>query len=104
MLEETGKDNTFEEGCLSIPDITGDVDRLDTIKIRYMDENFVEHTEVFDGTNARVIQHEYDHLEGILFVEKLKPLKKRMIQRKLDKMKKGLIKADYKMKFAVIRK
>ena len=100
MIEETGKDNTYEEGCLSIPDITGDVDRLDTIKIKYLDENFEEHIEAYDGTNARVIQHEYDHLEGVLFVEKLKPLKKRMIKRKLEKMKKGLWKADYKLKFA----
>ena len=104
MLEETGKENTFEEGCLSIPDITGDVDRLDTIKIRYLDENFVEHTEVYDGTNARVIQHEYDHLEGLLFTEKLKPLKKRLIKRKLEKLKKGKYKGSYKLKFAVPRK
>ena len=104
MIEETGKDNTYEEGCLSIPDITGDVDRLDTIKIKYLDEDFNEHIEVYDGTNARVIQHEYDHLEGILFVEKLKPLKKRMIKRKLEKMKKGLVKADYKLKSAGARR
>lgn len=103
MIEETGKESTFEEGCLSIPDITGDVDRLDTIKIRYLDENFKEHIEVYDGTNARVIQHEYDHLEGILFVEKLKPLKKRLIKRKLEKMKKGLVRAEYKLKFAGAR-
>ncbi len=103
MIEETGEDNTFEEGCLSIPDITGDVDRLDTIKIQYLDENFQEHTEVYDGTNARVIQHEYDHIEGVLFVEKLKPLKKRLIKRKLDKMKKGLVSASYKLKFAGAR-
>ncbi len=104
MIEETGKDNTFEEGCLSIPDITGDVNRLDTIKIRYFDENFEEHIEVFDGTNARVIQHEYDHLEGILFTEKLKPLKKRMLKRKLENIKKGLIERKYKMKFFIPRR
>ncbi|MEO1259306.1 MAG: peptide deformylase [Bacteroidota bacterium] len=104
MIEETGKDNTYEEGCLSIPDITGDVDRLDTIKIKYLDENFEEHIETYDGTNARVIQHEYDHLEGVLFVEKLKPLKKRMIKRKLEKMKKGMWKASYKLKFATQRR
>ena len=104
MIEETGKDNTFEEGCLSIPDITGDVERLDTIKIRYLDENFVERVEQYDGTNARVIQHEYDHIEGVLFVEKLKPLKKRLVKRKLEKLKKGRVKADYKMKFAVARR
>ena len=104
MIEESGEDNTFEEGCLSIPDITGDVDRLDTVKVRYLDEDFNEHIEVYDGTNARVIQHEYDHLEGILFTEKLKPLKKRMLKRKLEKIKKGEIRAKYKLKFAVQRK
>ena len=104
MIDETGKNGTFEEGCLSIPDITGDVDRLDTIKIRYVDENFEEHIEVYDGTNARVIQHEYDHLEGILFTEKLKPLKRRLIKRKLEKLKKGLYKGEYKLKFAVPRR
>ncbi len=104
MIEETGEDNTFEEGCLSIPDITGDVDRLGTIKIRYLDEEFNEHIEIFDGTNARVIQHEYDHIEGILFTEKLKPLKKRMLKRRLEKIKKGEVKGRYKLKFAVQRK
>jgi len=104
MLEETGKEGTFEEGCLSIPDIVGDVDRLDTIKIRYFDESFEEHVEVFDGMNARVIQHEYDHIQGILFTERLKPLKKRMLKRRLDKIKKGQIKGRYKLKFAAVKK
>ena len=99
MLEEEGKEWTFEEGCLSIPDIRGDVDRKPNIRIRYRDENFVEHVEAFDGVNARVIQHEYDHIEGKLFTEKLKPLKRRMVKRKLEKIKKGKIKADYKLKF-----
>ncbi|HFA49819.1 MAG TPA: peptide deformylase [Bacteroidetes bacterium] len=99
MIEESGKPESFEEGCLSIPDIRGDVNRLNTIKIRYFDENFVQHEEVFDGVNARVIQHEYDHIEGVLFTEKLKPLKKRLIKKKLEKIKKGQVKVDYKMKF-----
>jgi len=99
ILEEEGKEWAFEEGCLSIPDIRGDVDRKPNIRIRYMDENFVEHEETFDGVNARVIQHEYDHIEGKLFTEKLKPLKRRMVKRKLEKIKKGEIRADYKMKF-----
>lgn len=103
MLEESGKEWAFEEGCLSIPDIMGDVDRLDTIRLRYMDENFVEHEEVFDGLNGRVIQHEYDHLEGILFTERLKPLKKQLIKRKLEKIKTGQCKAEYKLKFVVKR-
>ena len=100
IIEETGKMCTISEGCLSIPDISGDVDRLDQITIRYQDENFVEHEETYTGMNARVIQHEYDHIEGILFTELLKPLKKRMVKRKMEKIKKGDIRASYKMKFA----
>ena len=100
ILEEEGQEWAFEEGCLSIPDIRGDVDRKPNIRIRYQDENFVEHEDTFDGVNARVIQHEYDHIEGKLFTEKLKPIKRRMVKRKLEKIKKGEIRADYKMKFA----
>lgn len=79
----------FEEGCLSIPAISGDVERKAKVMLRYLDTDFVEHTEEFDGFNARVIQHEYDHLEGKLFIEKLKPLKKKLIQGKLNKIKAG---------------
>lgn len=100
MIEESGAEWTFEEGCLSIPDIRGDVDRQKFIRIRYLDENFAEHVENFAGVNARVIQHEYDHIEGILFTELLKPVKKQLIKRKLDKIRKGDIEAGYKMKFA----
>jgi peptide deformylase len=99
MIEETGDDWTYEEGCLSIPDIRGDVDRPSTIKLRWQDENFAEFEAVFTGINARVIQHEYDHLEGVLFTEKLKPLKKRFVQRKLDAIKAGKVDTDYKMRF-----
>ncbi|MBI1224470.1 MAG: peptide deformylase [Bacteroidetes bacterium] len=99
-LEETGDEWSFEEGCLSIPDIRGDVDRPAFIRLRYLDENFVEHEETFDGLNARVVQHEYDHTEGVLFTEKLKPIKKQLIKRKLDKIRLGQCKADYKLKFA----
>ena len=99
-VEEKGKIWAYEEGCLSIPDIRGDVDRLDTLTLRYMDENFVEHTETFNGINARVIQHEYDHTEGILFLEYLKPVKKAMIRGRLENLRKGKVKVDYKMKFA----
>lgn len=102
-IEETGKEWAFEEGCLSIPDIRGDVDRPAFIRLRYLDEHFVEHEEVFDSLNARVIQHEYDHLEGVLFTEKLKPLKRQLIKRKLEKIRNGECKADYKLKFAVKR-
>ena len=102
-IEEGGKPWNYEEGCLSIPNIRGDVERPDMIRLRYVDENFIEHEEVFTGVNARVIQHEYDHIDGILFTEKLKPLKKRLIQRRLEDIRVGKVRADYKMKFAVSR-
>ncbi len=102
-IEESGTPWTFEEGCLSIPDIRGDVDRPEQIRLRYLDENFVEHEETFTGLSARVIQHEYDHIEGVLFTELLKPIKKQLIKRKLDKIRKGEVKADYRMKFAARR-
>ena len=98
-LEEGGDPWAYEEGCLSIPDIRGDVDRPPTLKLRYQDENFQEHTEIFTGINARVIQHEYDHIEGVLFTEHLKPIRKRMIKGKLEKIKKGKIDVDYRMRF-----
>jgi peptide deformylase len=103
-VEESGKPWAYEEGCLSIPDIRGDVERLPQLRIRYQDEHFEEHEEVFSGLNARVIQHEYDHIDGILFTELLKPLRKRRIKRKLENIKKGMASADYKMKFAVTRR
>jgi peptide deformylase len=99
MLDESGEPVSMEEGCLSIPFIRGDVERESDIRIRYMDEKFETHEESYSGFNARVIQHEYDHIEGVLFTEKLKPLKKRLIRRKLDDIRTGKIQADYKMKF-----
>ncbi|MBC6993830.1 peptide deformylase [Neolewinella lacunae] len=99
ILEEAGDDCFYTEGCLSIPDINGEVERPEEITIRWQDENFVEHTETFKGLNARVIQHEYDHIEGILFIEYLKPLKMRLIKRKLEKISKGEVDAAYRMKF-----
>lgn len=101
ILEESGDEWAYEEGCLSIPFVRGDVMRQPNITIEYYDENFTKHTKTFDGLNARVIQHEYDHIEGILFVEKLKPLKKKLVQKKLENIKKGNIQADYKIKFAI---
>ena len=100
MIEETGDSWSYEEGCLSIPNINGNVERQKKIKIKYLDENFEEHIEEFEGMNARVIQHEYDHIEGKLFVEKLNPLKRNLISRKLDNIRKGKVKADYVLKFA----
>jgi peptide deformylase len=99
MLEEDGKPWPYEEGCLSIPHIRGDVERPPRIRIAWVDENFDPHEAEFTGINARVIQHEYDHLEGVLFTEKLKPLKKRMIQRKLENIRAGKVNTDYRMRF-----
>ncbi|PSR13758.1 MAG: peptide deformylase [Bacteroidetes bacterium] len=98
-LEETGEEWPYEEGCLSIPDVTGEVNRPKILRLRWLDENFVAHEGTFDEMNARVIQHEYDHIEGVLFIEQLKPIKRRLIQRKLENIKKGKISVDYKMKF-----
>lgn len=99
ILEETNTPWTYEEGCLSIPDIRGDVERPAGIRIRWQDEKFQEHVAEFTGINARVIQHEYDHIEGVLFTERLKPLKKRLIQRRLEAIREGRVKTDYKMRF-----
>jgi peptide deformylase len=99
MIEETGKEWGFVEGCLSIPGIRENVNRKPEITINYLDENFEEHEETFTGIAARVIQHEYDHIEGILFTDKINPLKKQMIKRKLNNILKGEVRADYKMKF-----
>ena len=99
IIEETGDEWVFNEGCLSIPDIREDVFRNETIKIEYYDENFKKHTEVISGLAARVVQHEYDHIEGILFTDKLSSLKKRLLKKRLEKISKGKITPDYRMKF-----
>lgn len=102
--KEDGKDWTFNEGCLSIPDVREDVTRKDTITISYVDENFKEKTETYDGLRARVIQHEYDHIEGILFTDKLSSLKKRLLKKRLTNISKGNIKVDYRMRFPAMKK
>ena len=94
-IEESGDLWTFEEGCLSFPDMRANVDRPEKITLRYRDIDFKEHIETFDGFNARVIQHEYDHTMGKLFIDKFKPLKKRMLTKKLEKIKNGDIDAGY---------
>ena len=104
QIEESGEEWAFNEGCLSIPDIREDVYRLEEIQIRYWDENFKEHTEQYTGLAARVIQHEYDHIEGVLFTDKLSPLKKRLIKGKLNNIAKGNIDVDYKMRFPLASK
>jgi peptide deformylase len=100
LLDESGEPWLYEEGCLSIPDIHVEIERLPVVHLRYQDENFVEHTQTFEGINARVIQHEYDHIEGVLFIDRMKPLKRRMINRKLEKIKKGEVESDHPMKYA----
>ncbi|MDC3209722.1 peptide deformylase [Chitinophagales bacterium] len=99
MIEEKGAEWAFEEGCLSIPDIREDIIRKDTITIKYFDKDFTEHTKTFDGLTARVIQHEYDHIEGVLFVDYLKPLKKKLLQKRLRRISEGKISVKYRMKF-----
>ena len=99
IIEESGEPWSYEEGCLSIPNIRGDVSRKESVKVTWVDEEWNEHTETFTGINARVIQHEYDHIEGKLFTEQLKPLKKKLISRKLESIKKGNVKIHYRMKF-----
>jgi len=104
ILNEEGDEWAFNEGCLSIPDIREDVFRQPKIKLEYFDENFEKHIEEFDGLVARVIQHEYDHIEGILFTDRLSPLKKRIIKGKLMNISKSKIEVDYRMKFPNLSK
>lgn len=99
ILEESGKSWAYNEGCLSIPKVREDISRLSHVRIRYMDENFVEQEKDFDGITARVIQHEYDHIEGKLFIDYLPMLKKRLIKKKLEDISAGKVRVDYKMTF-----
>ena len=99
IIKEEGDEWSFNEGCLSIPDIREDVFRKEKITIEYQDEQFESHTEVLDGLAARIFQHEYDHIEGILFTDKLSSLKKRLLKKKLENITKGKIDADYRMRF-----
>lgn len=100
MLIEEGEEWSFNEGCLSIPDVREDVYRNEKITIEYLDENFNKKTEVYDGLIARVIQHEYDHIEGILFTDKISSLKKTLIKKKLQNIMDGKARPDYRMRFA----
>ncbi|MFD2863519.1 peptide deformylase [Mucilaginibacter antarcticus] len=104
ILEESGKEWSFNEGCLSIPDIREDVTRLSTVKLSYYDENWKHHEETFSGLAARVIQHEYDHIEGKLFTDKLSPLRKRLLEKRLNDISKGMVSVEYKMKFPSAKK
>ncbi len=102
--EEEGEEWGFHEGCLSIPKIREEVFRKEKVHISYYDENFQLHDEVFDGYAARIIQHEYDHVDGILFTDHLSPLKRRLLTKRLQNISKGEVKVDYKMKFPKIKK
>ncbi|MCL4131930.1 UNVERIFIED_CONTAM: hypothetical protein GTU68_060328 [Idotea baltica] len=98
-IEEVGEEWVFEEGCLSIPDIRENVRRKSDITLRYLDENFEEKTEFFTGLQARIIQHEYDHIEGVLFTDYISQLRKQMVKGRLNRISKGKIDATYPMKF-----
>jgi peptide deformylase len=104
MIEESGDEWTFNEGCLSIPDIREDVIRNYELRIQYQDENFESYDEQFNGVIARVIQHEYDHLEGILFVDRISSLRKTLLKRKLNDISKGNVDVTYKMIFPIQKK
>ena len=104
IIEEEGEEWAYEEGCLSIPGIRENVLRLPKIKIKYLDENFKPFEEIYEGMKARIIQHEFDHIEGVLFVEHISPLKKQLIRNKLANISKGKVDADYRMKFPLMPK
>lgn len=99
MIEEEGEEWIFNEGCLSFPKLREDVERKPNIRIQYYDENFEFHDDRFDGIKARIIQHEYDHVEGILLVDRIDPFKKLLLKRKLSDISKGNVKIGYKIKY-----
>lgn len=104
ILEEEGEEWVFNEGCLSIPDVREDVWRKPTITVEYYDENFKKHTEKLSGLAARVFQHEYDHIDGVLFTDKLSSLKKRLIKKKLENISKGKVNSGYRMRFPNLKR
>lgn len=97
ILEEEGEPWAFEEGCLSIPNLRENISRPETVRIRYYDENWKLHEEEYDGMKARIIQHEYDHIEGKLFIDYLSPFKKRLLKGKLTDISKGKVDAEYRI-------
>ncbi len=104
IIEEEGNQWAFNEGCLSIPDVREDIFRLESVTVKYQDEDFKIHTETYIGLVARIFQHEYDHIEGVLFTDKLSSLKKRLIKKKLENISKGKINTDYIMRFPNLKK
>jgi peptide deformylase len=101
ILKEEGDKWAYEEGCLSIPGVRADVMRQPKLKIHYYDTDWKEYTETYDGMAARIIQHEYDHIEGILFLDHISSMKKRLLKGKLINISKGITDAKYKMKFPI---
>src|SRR5258705_385328 len=99
MLKEEGEKWKFNEGCLSIPGIREDVVRKPEIELEYEDENFQKHRKVFTGTVARIIQHEYDHIEGVLFTDRISAMRRRLLKNSLLNISKGEVEVDYKMRF-----
>ena len=99
LVEEAGDDWPYNEGCLSIPKIREDIKRAEEVTLEFMDEKFQKHTKTFDGITGRVILHEYDHIDGKLFIDHISPLKRKLYKRKLDDISKGAIRVDYKMLF-----
>jgi peptide deformylase len=100
ILSEEGAKWGFEEGCLSIPGVREQVQRRDIVHIRYFDEHWNLHQETYSGMQARIIQHEYDHIQGVLFTDYLSPLKKRLLKGKLTNISKGIVDVQYRMKFS----
>jgi peptide deformylase len=99
ILEEHGDDWRYNEGCLSIPKIREDIYRAEEVNLEYMDEHFKKHTKTFNGVSGRIILHEYDHIDGKLFIDHISPLKRKLLKRKLDDISKGAVNVDYKMSF-----
>ncbi len=104
IYKEEGEEFSFNEGCLSFPGLREDIMRKPVVHIRYMDENFVEHDEMYEGVIARVIQHEYDHIEGIVFVDRVTSLKKMLLKRRLSDISKGNVDVAYRMLFPQLKR
>ncbi len=100
ILEESGENRLYNEGCLSVPEIHEDVSRKERVKLRYFDETFAERIEEFHGMRARIIQHEYDHLEGKVFIDRLSPLRRTLLKKRLSDIAQGKKTGAYKMRFA----
>lgn len=100
IIERSGEDKVYNEGCLSLPKIREDVTRKSVVRLQYFDEQFNFHDEVFEGMQARVIQHEYDHTDGIMFIDHINPLRRKLLRRKLSDISKGKVETAYKIKIA----